>query len=1087
MLKYQNLLNQLNLEEKIKLITSKEKIKNNQNEVYSVPLIDYTDEMKDIIPNVITPSINSLGAIYDKALIEEYGVELGKYLASIKYNKIINIPIGPILSKDSVAFSSSRLVTASLGAALARGIEKGGFLASYGTLPELEGIDLDKYFNDDLYSYKVAFNDYKPYSCIMNTCDSLDTVIGDYEYKGLKVVIAKNDIDSITAINHNCELTIVEEENIELIKNAVLKYDELKKKLSNGEINNLDFTSAIIKGEAINPYTIDSILDELFSHLSVFEEKTNQNVEFDSLKLNEIEYRLSQARVILLKNDDDILPFKRENKVSFIGDMLFKPKLNTNMDVKLDVLEIIDKYHLETCGVARGYLKGEELDDDVFNKAVELINSSEYSFIFLDTLDNKIPKEQLDFLERIKPIENVNIIPVLYSTGFVDITPLLDFKAIIFNMGDTKSMLNATMDVITGKYNPTGRLPFALKSNINDFKFKSDENLIYQLGHGLSYSKFNYTSITIDNSGIILAVTNKSDLAGTDALLFTTKYLNTDKIENNIIRDFITIDLEPHESKIVEFKYTFNSFAVTIPNKNESIIRGGSYNVQLMTEFDNVLKENQIILKPLAKNEVTDVSLEESYDNLDDSIMDFVSDVKKTNLVSTKTKVVTTILLSIYFYALLILWAIFNKNMASKIIIFSLIGVVFIIDICLFIKFYKDSKIKDVSKYESLKNVINSSKNFDELSHETYKEPLPVVEEKEEEEEIVETIEEPEIIETKEVEYYYDERGEVITDNLEYINEDQFDDIVEDFVHYALKNGLIIENIMAKELFASILSSKFVLVNNKTDILNAKLFEVLNSYLGNDNEIMVYMDSVSNSNDIYWNLDDDGKYVISDYTNNLIRASHLKKRFNLFVFRHTSLSQINELLNDYVEFAKTPKVKNKIDIGNNHQIELSDNIVFIAMIDDMNYLENIDERLSNYTVSLELITRANEIESEEVKIKYNSYNYYQFLLKNAKEVKYLNEDTWKKIDDFSESNIFNDFYIDSRTLNICEKIVAVMLSCDVDQNDALNTMFKLRIIPMLKRTKAYKEAHGDKVIIELLEKIFDDRLENAIKILKKPE
>ena len=1088
MLKYQNLLNQLSLEEKIKLITSRERIKNSQIENYDFPSIDYVDDLKDEIENFISPSFNSLGCVYDKALIEEYGVELGKYFASKNYNKIINIPISPLASKDSVAFSSSRLVSARIGAALARGIEKGGFVASYGLLPGLVGINLDSYFNDDLYSYKVAFSDYKPYSCILSTSDAVDTTSGDYGFGGLKVVLAKDYSDLKNAVNHQSELTIFDgNESVEVIKEAVERYEELKKQLAKGEITNEVFTRAIKSGEAINPYFIDETLDNLLSSLVIFQNAISQNIEFDRKRLDEIEYRLSQARIVLLKNNNDILPFKRENKVSFIGDQLFKPKFNTDNEVEVDILALIDKYHLETQGVARGYIKGEELVDEIVDKAKELMAKSEYSFIFLDTENNKIPDEELEFLSRVKDIENTKIIPVLYSKSFVDVTPLLEFDAVILNMGDSKSMINATFDVITGKYNPTGRLPFALKSNIDDAKFKSTDNLIFPLGYGLSYSKFNYTSITIDNGGIILAVTNKSNLPGTDMLLFATEYLDAGHKENNIIRDFITLELEPHESKVVEFKFTFNSFSVYNPEKDETLIRGGHYRVQLLTDFSNVREQKELTLKPLSSSENTAVDLDKSYDNLDESLLDFVSDVKKQKMISSKTVVISTILLSIYLYAVLLIWFFFNDSTIARIIILSLVGILFIFDLIFLIVMRKRSKIKDVNKYESLKNVINSVNGFEEFSHETYKEPIPeVVVEEEEEEEIVEEVVEEEQPEVK-VQYFYDEHGELITDELEYANEDQFDDIIEDFVQFALNNGLIIENNTAKELFAAMLSSKLVLVNNKTDALNVRLLDVLNKYLGNTNDIFVNLEGVSNPIDIYWNQDLDGNYVISDFTNNLIRAGHLNRRINLFVFNHVSLSQLELELKDYLDFAKAPKLEHVIDIGDDHKITLPENCVFMAMIDDFNYLEAIDKKLSDLTTSIELVTRANEIESEKVNIKYNSYNYYQFLLRNAREVKYLNEDMWKKIDDFTENQIFNDFYIDSRTLNVCEKIVAVMLASGSDQNDALNSMFKLRIIPMLKRTNAYKDNHGDKVIIELIEKIFEDRLDNANKVLKKPE
>ena len=1090
MLKYQNLLNHLSLEEKIKLVTSSECIKNRQINDYVFPNLEFISDLKDIIPNFIMPSYNSLGATYDVGLISDFAREVGKYLASTKLNKIVNVPINPLSDTNPIAFSSSRLVSAKLGSAFAAGIEEGGQFSSYGVIPCLEGIDLFRYFNDDLYSYKVAFSNYKPFAAILSSSDTLDTLNGDYRYDGLKAVISKNDSDFKNSINHNSTLSIYENKNnVELIKEAVEKYESLVKQLKNEEISNAELTAKINSGEAINPYTIDEMLDELLDKLAKVDNLSRNEVQFDFAKLEELEYKISQSSVVLLKNDNDILPMKREKKVSFIGNQLFKPKFNTNTNVNVDILKLIDGYHLETQGIAHGYVKGQKLSDEVVNQAIKLINESEYSFIFLDVEDNKIPEEEVEFLNRIASYkESIKIVPILFTNTFVDMTPLLQFDAILVNMGDSKSMIHATFDVITGKYNPTGRLPFAVKSDPFDKHFKSLNNLIYPLGFGLNYSKFNYTSINIDEGGIILAVKNNSNVGGTDKLFFTSEYLSGTDKENNIIRDFITLYLEPHESKIVEFKFNFNSFSVYLPDKDDSLIREGKYNVQLLLDFNDILSEKELTLKQISKGEVTAVELDKAYDNLDSSLKDFVYDVKPKKIVSTRFKLLSLISISLYVIALLVVWFFFTENLLPKIILMSLCGVILVVDLILIIIIVKRSRIRDDSKIEALKDVLNNIGEFDTISHKTFIEPIPELpNEEEDNKEIIDDLKESVEEEKEEIKYIYDNNGEPIIDENEYDNDSTFEDIVNDFVKYSLNSGLIIESKDARELFASMMSSNLVLINNKTDDLNTRLLEVLNSYLGNDCDVIVDVADISDSTDIYWVLNENGEYVISDFTNNLIRACNLPKRLNMFVFRHATMSQLKSCLNEFVEFAKAPKLGKTIDIGDGHEISIPENTVFFALIDDPAYLEEIDTDISNLTTSITLLTRVNEIEKVDLNLKYNSYQYFEFLLRNARETHYLNEEIWKKIDDFTENDIFTDFYIDSRTLNVCEKIISVILASSGDSNDALNTIFKMRVIPMLKRTKAYSENHGDRNIIELIEKTFEDRLDGVIEYLKKHE
>ena len=1075
MMKYQVLLAKLSLEEKLKLITSNTYIENNQITDYLVPVLNFNFEFKDLVDDFVNPSIESLGSLYDKNLIYKYGLEIGKYLSYKNYKKVINIPCNPTTGTEP-SFSSSKLVTARMAASIAKGIEEGGFLCSYGIIPSLKSINLNSYYNDEMYSFKVALGQYKPFACIFDSPDALDIVKEEYNYNGLKVVIAHDISEVITSINHKAELTISKDFSISYgqLLEAANNFVIAKNKLLKQEITPNEFRNMILSANILSVDAIDDALVSLLEKLAFMETIESQKLEYDIENMKNIEYALTRESIVLLKNNG-ILPLRRENKVAFIGDNIFSPKLNTNkeeINIELDPEAIIDNYHLETVGIAHGYILDQESNDDLLVRAQRLAEDAEYTVVFLTETNGEIPSTQLDLLNNLKEIDT-KIIIVISTNKFVDLTPILSYDAIILNPNDSLSQLKACIDVILGRYNPTGRLKYALKSDVEDIYFKSNSNLLFPLGYGLSYSAFNYKSITIDENGIVLAVTNESKLPGTDMLFFTSKYLNGATDELNYIRDFITVDLEPHESKIVEFSFDFNSFSIYDIDKGESIIREGKYLVQLMTSFNNILSSKEVNLNYLKEKAASTETLEKNYSDLMESIDDLSSDIEpKKNYVALPIKIVSIVLISIYLFILCLVFTINIKEVFPKVILILLMLVIIGVDVFLIVS--NARKPKENDKASDLTDMVNSFEEFNVELHETFEEPVPVVEE-EEVEEIVE--EEEEEVAPQKV-FIYDAYGEEIVDNLEYSNHDTIEEIVDRFTKYALNKGVMIESIYAKKLFASILSNNMVLVSGSTKEKNVQLIKILNDFFGNNKHF--YMDLKDKQQiDVYWDFDKDNNYKLSSFTNNIMRFNHLPKRFNIIAFDNVDDNNI-ELIKEYIDFASTPKENHNIDLGEGYSLTLAPNTVIIVFVD--NKLNNKD--LYNNSVSLDLTTSNNEVIDEEVSLMFNDYQYLKSLIDASKNKYYLPEEIWKKMDRIFNNEIFFNFKLNNKHLTVCEKLVGILMELKDDENQALNSIFIMKIIPILLSIESDYNPSFRHNIVELFENEFDDRLESAIRYYK---
>ncbi|KXN68296.1 glycoside hydrolase family 3 protein [Conidiobolus coronatus NRRL 28638] len=127
----------------------------------------------------------------------------------------------------------------------------------------------------------------------------------------------------------------------------------------------------------------------------------------------------------------------------------------------------------------------------------------------------------------------------------------------------------AIAEIIYGKVNPSGKLPIvytnkASLNTINNYRRFSDSYRVqWDFGHGLSYTTFNYTNLSLSSSQVqpngslevSVTVTNNGTVAGAESiLLYATQIYRTISPEFQRLRGFEKIYLNPNESKTVKFQ-----------------------------------------------------------------------------------------------------------------------------------------------------------------------------------------------------------------------------------------------------------------------------------------------------------------------------------------------------------------------------------------------------------------------------------------------------------------------------------------------------------------------------------------------------
>jgi beta-glucosidase len=277
----------------------------------------------------------------------------------------------------------------------------------------------------------------------------------------------------------------------------------------------------------------------------------------DSKEHRELVYESGLKSLILLKNNENILPINSEKlkSVAVIGPNAAVLPLDGNSSSKvLPSYRIsVEKAFRAALGDERvKYAKGcniNDTDKKQFSQAIEAAKHSEY-VVFVAGLDSTVegegwfldreadekgggavarpdrpsqtvllPGMQNELINKIASV-NPNIILVVISGGPCSVTPVIEnVKGLIYAFYPGQEGGRAIADVLLGNYNPSGKLPATIPKDDSqiipispDFRNMVSQGIGYRwfdsqdltpgfaFGFGMSYTTFKYSNIRINNS-----------------------------------------------------------------------------------------------------------------------------------------------------------------------------------------------------------------------------------------------------------------------------------------------------------------------------------------------------------------------------------------------------------------------------------------------------------------------------------------------------------------------------------------------------------------------------------------------------------
>lgn len=225
----------------------------------------------------------------------------------------------------------------------------------------------------------------------------------------------------------------------------------------------------------------------------------------------------------------------------------------------------------------------------------------------------ELPKIQLNALNAIKKT-GTPVVFVLMAGSAISFNGLeKEIEAILAAWYPGQRGGDAVADVLFGNYNPAGRLPVTFYSstkelpNFEDYNMRSGKGFtyryykgdaLYPFGHGISYTKFDYSNIVIDKTKIkdsdeivvSVNIKNTGELDGEEVVQLYVKDVKSDKwMAIKQLRKFERIALRKGEEKTVEFKLKASKDLHYYDSMNRKyMVEPGDFEIQVGASSEDI-------------------------------------------------------------------------------------------------------------------------------------------------------------------------------------------------------------------------------------------------------------------------------------------------------------------------------------------------------------------------------------------------------------------------------------------------------------------------------------------------------------------
>lgn len=667
-MKYKNIISKMTLEEKASLCVGKDYWNSENIERLNIPSIKMSDGPHGLRVQrengdnlgvnksevaICYPSSATIANSWDKNVAYKFGKTLGEEAKSENVNIVlgpgVNIKRSPLGGRNFEYFSEDPYLTGIMATQYVKGLQSNnvGACVKHFAVNNQENrrrtvnVVVDERTLREIYlkAFEMIVKEANPWS-VMSAYNKLN---GKYctENEVLLNILKKEwNFDGIVITDWGAENDRVK---------GLLAGNELE--MPGGRGNGKEEIIQAVKEGKVSEEYLNEIVDRILN--IAFKCKVIEH-NYNKEEHHEIAMKLAQESIVLLKNENNILPINKR-KIALIGDMAKNPRYQGAGSSTINPYKVENAYdcfiqnEIEV-DYAKGYNRIEtDEDKELINQAVEVAKNKDVVILFLGLTENyesegmdrtnlEIPKNQIKLIESIYSV-NQNIIVVLSNGAPITMEWKDKAKAIITGYLGGESGAKAMVNCILGKVNPSGKLaetyPIKLEDTpcFNNFpgtevsvEYKEaiyvgyryyDKNnikVLYPFGYGLSYTTFEYSNLNVKNNIVSFKIKNTGKVKGKEiAQVYVSQCNPTIFKPLKELKGFAKVELEPDEEKEVNITLDDSAFQYYNVQNKKWEIESGEYKILVGKSCESIELECKIHID--SKDEKPEADFPEVYRN----------------------------------------------------------------------------------------------------------------------------------------------------------------------------------------------------------------------------------------------------------------------------------------------------------------------------------------------------------------------------------------------------------------------------------------------------------------------------------------
>jgi beta-glucosidase len=603
----------------------------------------------DSVPATCFPSAVALASTWNTSLVEKVGIALGEECQAEDIALLLgpgaNIKRSPLCGRNFEYFSEDPYLSSELAASHIQGVQSLGVGTSLkhfsANNQEHRRMSVDAIVDErtlrEIYlaSFETAVKKAKPWTVMC----SYNKVNGEYasENKSLLTDILRDE--------WGFEGFVVSDWGaVDERVNGLEAGLELEMPPSHGLGDN-KIIQAVQNGK-LSLETLDRAVERLLKIIFKVVDNKKESATYDKEVHHQLAREVARESMVLLKNEDHILPLKKEGTIAVIGEFAQSPRFQGGGSshvnpTKLESIfeEIVKEAPDARVLYAQGYeLKNDLIDEKLITEAKEAATQSDVAVLFVglperyesegyDREHLRIPENHQMLIQAVAEVQP-NVVVVLSNGAPIEMPWLGKVKGLLEAYLGGQALGGAIADLLFGNESPSGKLaetfPKELRHNPSYLNFPGEGDKVeykegifvgyryydakaieplFPFGYGLSYTSFEYSSLKIDKDvmddtetvKVSFTVKNTGEVAGKEIVQLYVRDIESTVIRpEKELKGFEKVELQPGEEKEVIINLDKRAFAYYNVDIQDWYVESGQFEILVGKSSAEILLTGRI-------------------------------------------------------------------------------------------------------------------------------------------------------------------------------------------------------------------------------------------------------------------------------------------------------------------------------------------------------------------------------------------------------------------------------------------------------------------------------------------------------------